>query len=150
MQEILTIVVPVDLDQHTEKLVDFAISMANKLNCELVFFHSVQPIENVAMGEMAMVHFSYEDFNSAHITQAEESLAEFLKSAQEKCEKCRSKVLLGDAVDTILEFAEKENADMIIMGTHGKRGLEKILLGSVAHRVLQRAHCPVLVMNPYK
>lgn len=150
MKDITRIVVPVDLDQNTQKLVDFAISMANKLGSEIAFFHSVQPIESVAMGEMAMVHFSYDEFNTAHVTQAEENLAEFIKNAEVKCEKCRSKVVLGDAVDTILDFAKDENADMILMGTHGKRGLEKILLGSVAHRVLQNAHCPVLVMNPYR
>lgn len=150
MQDIKLIIVPVDLDQHTQKLVDFAISTANKLDCEIVFFHSVEPIENVAMGEMAMVHFSYEDFNSAHVTQAETSLTEIIEAAEVKCNNCRSKVILGDAVDSILHFAEDEKADMIIMGTHGKRGLEKILLGSVAHRVLQGAHCPVLVMNPYR
>ena len=41
-------------------------------------------------------------------------------------------------------------ADLIVLGTHGSRGIEKILLGSVAERVLKRAACPVLVVNPYR
>ncbi len=150
MEPLTRIIVPVDLDQHTQKIVDFAVHMANKLDCEIVFLHSVESIESVAMGEMAMVHFSYEEFNAAHAEQAEKSLAEVISKASEKCKKCRSKVVIGDAVDTILQFAENEKADMIIMGTHGKRGIEKILIGSVAERVLKGAHCPVLTMNPYR
>jgi nucleotide-binding universal stress UspA family protein len=150
MEPLARIVVPVDLDQHTQKIVDFAIYMANRLDSEIFFFHSVEPIESVAMGEMAMVHFSYEDFNSAHAEQAEKSLAEIINKATDKCKKCHSKIVIGDAVDSILQYAENQKADMIIMGTHGKRGVEKILIGSVAERVLKRAHCPVLTMNPYR
>jgi len=47
-------------------------------------------------------------------------------------------------------FARDNAVDMIIMATHGAKGIEKILLGSVADRVLKRAHCPTLVFNPYR
>jgi nucleotide-binding universal stress UspA family protein len=53
-------------------------------------------------------------------------------------------------VDTIVDTARGEEADLIIIATHGTKGLEKILLGSVTERVLQQAPCPVLTMNPYK
>jgi hypothetical protein len=43
-----------------------------------------------------------------------------------------------------------KNADLIIISTHGAKGLEKMLLGSVAEHVLKLAHCPVLVMNPFR
>jgi nucleotide-binding universal stress UspA family protein len=59
-------------------------------------------------------------------------------------------VVTGDPVDRITEIAKEKNSDLIIISTHGAKGLEKILLGSVAERVLKRAHCPVLVMNPFK
>lgn len=69
---------------------------------------------------------------------------------QAKFEKVGGTVLKGDTVDSIVRFAEEEKADLLIIGTHGNKGLEKILLGSVAERVLKRVHCPTLTMNPYK
>ncbi len=150
MQDLELIVVPVDLDQHTQKLVDFAISMANNLHCEIALFHCVESVESVAMGEMAMAHLSHKEFDSTNAKKAEEILHEIMKKTAEKCEKCRSKIAIGDPVDEILNYAENENANMIIIGTHGKQGIKKILLGSVASEVLKRAHCPVLVMNPYR
>lgn len=150
MEDLARIVVPVDLEQHTQKIVDFAIYMANKLNSEIILFHCVEFVESAAMGEIALSQFSFEDFNSSHAKHAEEVLGDMIKNAGDKCKKCRSKVVIGDTVESILQYAESEKADMIIIGTHGKRGLEKILLGSVAERVLKRAHCPVLVTNPYR
>ncbi|MBV5318446.1 MAG: universal stress protein, partial [Desulfobulbaceae bacterium] len=50
----------------------------------------------------------------------------------------------------IVEYAEKQATDLIIMATHGAKGIEKILLGSVAERVVKRASCPILLFNPYK
>jgi len=57
---------------------------------------------------------------------------------------------VGDVVDNLLEYTRKEGIDMIIMGTHGTRGIEKILLGSVAERVIKKATCPSLVYIPKK
>ena len=147
MQEIKHIVVPVDLEKNTQKLVDFAIYIANQLDSEISFFHG---IEFLAMGEMALGNFSYKDYNSERVHDAKIALHEIIKNATGKCKKCSSKVVVGDVVDEIIDYAKNRNAGLIIMGTHGKRGIEKILLGSVADRVLKSAHCPVLVMNPYK
>ena len=58
--------------------------------------------------------------------------------------------VVGDPVDEIVQIAGAKKSDLIIIGTHGTKGLEKILLGSVAERVLKRADCPVLIMNPFK
>lgn len=150
MQDLKLIVVPVDLDQHTQKLVDYAIDMAKKLNCKIAFFHCVESVTSVAMGAMAMAQFTHEDYDSAHVKKAEEVLDGIIKKAADTCDTCRGKVVIGDPVDEILTYAEDQNADMIIIGTHGKSELTKILLGSVANRVLKQAHCPVLVMNPYR
>jgi nucleotide-binding universal stress UspA family protein len=146
--QIKHIVVPVDLEQHTEKLVEFAVDMANKLDCEISIFHGVEYF--VTMGEMALGNLTYEDYNSAQVDQARKKLDEIVRKAAGKCKKVSSKVGLGYVVDEIVAYAKDQEADMIIIGTHGKRGLEKILLGSVAERVIKRAHCPTLVMNPYR
>jgi nucleotide-binding universal stress UspA family protein len=147
MKKINNIVVPVDFEKNTQKLIDFAIDMASQLDSEVSFFHGV---EYIAMGEMALGNFSYTDYTSERVKAAKKALEEIVENATGKCKTCRSKVVVGDVVDEVIDYAKNQNAHMIIMGTHGKRGIEKILLGSVADRVLKSAHCPVLVMNPYR
>lgn len=148
MLEIAQIVVPVDLEKNTPKLIDYAISMANKLDSEILFFHGVELV--VAMGEMASGGFTYDDYNTQRVHYAKQAIDKIVEKASGKCKKCSGKVVVGDVVDEIIDYAKKRKAGMIIMGTHGKRALEKILLGSVADRVLKAAPCPVLVMNSYR
>jgi nucleotide-binding universal stress UspA family protein len=56
-------------------------------------------------------------------------------------------LLLGDPASAIVEEAERENADLIVMGTHGRTGLSRLLMGSVAEAVVRRAKCPVLTVK---
>ena len=57
------------------------------------------------------------------------------------------KLLVGDPATAIVETAEKEDADMIVLGTHGRTGLTRLLMGSVAEAVVRRANCPVLTIK---
>ena len=57
------------------------------------------------------------------------------------------RLLVGDPATAIVEDAEKENADLIVMGTHGRAGLSRLLMGSVAEAVVRRARCPVLTVK---
>jgi nucleotide-binding universal stress UspA family protein len=57
------------------------------------------------------------------------------------------KLLEGDPATTIVQTAEDENADFIVIGTHGRTGLTRLLMGSVAEAVVRRAKCPVLTIK---
>ncbi|SHO42563.1 universal stress protein [Desulfopila aestuarii] len=141
------IIVPVDLDKNTTKLVEYALNIASKFEAEVILLHTV---EFIVMGEMALGNPTYDDYNTSRKEAARKALDKIVQEAADKGQKCASRVLMGDTVDEILACAKEEHCDLIIMGSHGKRGLEKILLGSVAERVLKNAHCPVLIMNPYR
>ena len=60
------------------------------------------------------------------------------------------KVLTGDVAEEILSFAAKKKVELIVMGTHGYKGLERIMFGSVADKVVKTACCPVMTINPYR
>ncbi len=60
----------------------------------------------------------------------------------------RTHARIGKPVDTVLQFATDYDADIIVVGTHGRRGLERLLLGSVAEMLVRTARCPVLVARP--
>ncbi len=75
------------------------------------------------------------------------------KVCQEELQGCPSfvkKILIGDAASEIIRYAQEEKIDLIIMGTHGRKGLEKALFGSVAEKVVKNSPVPVLTINPYK
>jgi nucleotide-binding universal stress UspA family protein len=57
------------------------------------------------------------------------------------------RLLAGDPADAVLRTAESEGVDMIVMGTHGRRGITRLLMGSVAEAVVRRATCPVLTVK---
>jgi len=147
MLEFKKIIVPVDLEKNTTKLVEYALYIASQFDAEVLLLHTV---EFIVMGEMALGNPTYDDYNTSRKEAAGKALDKIVQETAEKGKKCTSRVLLGDTVDEILACAKDEHCDLIIMGSHGKRGLEKILLGSVAERVLKNAHCPVLIMNPYR
>lgn len=149
MTNIQQIAIPVDFHQHTDELAAFATSIAGKLGARPTFIHVVEQIATVA---------SYSEFYPATYLEIDEEIhgyakkmmAALLEKNKSVCPDCQGLVLRGDVADGIVEYAGKQAADLIIMGTHGAKGIEKILLGSVAERVLKRASCPILLFNPYK
>lgn len=56
-------------------------------------------------------------------------------------------MISGSPADAIVRFAEEEGVDMIVMGTHGRSGLPRLLMGSVAEVVVRKSHCPVLTLR---
>jgi len=60
---------------------------------------------------------------------------------------CEHRLITGDPATAVVHLAEEEGADMIVMGTHGRTGLSRLLMGSVAEAVVRRAKCPVLTFK---
>jgi nucleotide-binding universal stress UspA family protein len=90
------------------------------------------------------------------IDEAQKTLEAFLtrelagleRPARVNREQILDSVDVGDPAERILALAEEVHADLIVVGTTGRRGLEHLVLGSVAETVLRNAHCPVLVVRP--
>ena len=59
-------------------------------------------------------------------------------------------IISGDIAEGIVNYASWANAQLIVMGTHGYKGLNRLLLGSVAEKVIKTACCPVMTINPYR
>lgn len=147
MEDITKIVVPVDLEKHTQKVVEFAIYMGKKIDAHLSLIHVT---EFYSPGDMMLGSPSLETLNNERVQRAEETMNNLIEENRNTYKKMSGTVMKGEIVETIVHFAADEKAGLVIIGTHGAKGLEKILLGSVAERVLKRVHCPTLTMNPYK
>ncbi|MBW2707880.1 MAG: universal stress protein [Deltaproteobacteria bacterium] len=73
------------------------------------------------------------------------------KPARSNCRgSFQKKIAYGDPTQEILKAIDSEGIDMVVMGTHGRKGLDNVLFGSVARNVVRRSPVPVLTVNPYK
>jgi nucleotide-binding universal stress UspA family protein len=146
MAELNKVVVPIDFSSNTDKVINYAMSVADKLGAEVLFFHVVNNFQGY---DMMLVHPSFIGLTNDLEQQAEERMANLVTDYKDREQKVNGNVILGDAADEIISYAKLEKADMIIIGTHGVKGLEKILMGSTADQVIKKSPCPVLVFNPF-
>lgn len=152
MKETSVIIVPVDFSESTEILAEYAVNMAGKLSASIHFVHvfNFNHFSDYYAGDVMLGAPYYLECEEELFSGAKRKMADLVKENRKALPECTGHVLSGDPVDEILECADEKDAELIIISTHGRKGLEKILLGSVAGRVVKGAHCPVLTMNPFK
>lgn len=149
MKKIQQIIVPIDFQRHTDDIAEFAINIAKSLDAKPTFVHVVEHFAK-AVGYGDAYPTSFIEIDAELYGYAQKKMAALLEQNKNACPGCTGAVLRGDAADSIVDYIKEQQADMVIIGTHGSQGIEKILLGSVAERVLKRASCPILIFNPYK
>ncbi|MFP6628208.1 MAG: universal stress protein [Myxococcota bacterium] len=138
------ILCPIDFSQHAELVVEWAIHLAQEHDSEVLLLHAYHlPVE------FQQLEGAYlpADFWDSVKEEAERSLAIYAERARTASVSVREIVREGYPASVIQEEAREENADMIVMGSRGLSGLKHLLLGSIAERVVQKAHCPVLTLN---
>ena len=147
MITIKSILVPIDFSDNAEHVMEFALEVAQKFEA------------NILLCFVAQLYTDYSDFFIPQMPvvaiedeidkAAKERMQRFVDTFSNgvKIEQC---VLIGNVAHEILHLADKRQVDLIVMGTHGYQGFEKILFGSVAEKVVKTAPCPVLTVKPKK
>jgi len=140
------ILFPVDLSEVSPKLVPYVKEMAAKFDAEVHLLFVARILQHFT--SIYVPHPSIMNFEGEVVQGAEKKLQEFM---QEQFEggPCKAQVIMGDPAEEILNYAQAEGIDFIIIGTHGRKGLERIIFGSVAERVVKKSPVPVLTVNPY-
>ncbi len=146
MAEIKKILFPVDFTASSDKVLPYVKFMVDKLGARLSLIHVVRGAEEFAGFEMGAAWYS--SFEKELIDGAEKAMHRFVE--ENDLSDADSAVLVGAAGEEIVKYADDNGIDMIIMGTHGRKGLEKIMFGSVAAEVVKKAKCPVLTVNPFQ
>jgi nucleotide-binding universal stress UspA family protein len=136
------ILVATDLSPASEAAVEQAVQIAEDSGANLDVLYVREA--NTAMTYAAAPESVY----WAYVEDARRRLQRCVPGADER--KVRFLVREGPADETILDTARNESADLIVMGTHGRRGVGRLLLGSVAARVVAQAVCPVLTVRAAK
>lgn len=139
-----TILVPTDLGEGADEAVDYAIDLARPFGATV---HLVNAISLPALGvpELGVALSG---------SVMDEMMADNLRALEALIDRRRDRATFGppllktgDPRDVIVETATELGADMIIMATHGRRGVSRVLLGSVAELVVRTAPCPVLTIH---
>lgn len=145
MLEIKLILCPVDFSEFSVRAYLYALSLADHYGAKLVAQHVVE-LARYPYADYVASTGDYAEFCQTLHDGAEQRLKEFLKAHSHEATHSQSVVHEGAAPDCILSYAEKCKADLIVIGTHGRRGYDRVVLGSVTNRVMRRTSCPVLAI----
>src|SRR6266478_3213395 len=139
------ILVGTDFSEASDEARRVAIELARRLGAELEIVHVEEPLPAYAFAEGALLDLPR--LQEEVRTWAERQLEDLARGARASGVSTTTAVLLGVPANTIVEAARTERADLIVVGTHGRTGLERVLLGSVAERVVRNAPCAVLTVR---
>ena len=148
MREIRRILVPVDFSECSRAALECAILLAERLGGSVDVLH-VWDIPHYVGPEFLI----REPGETGHplqktaLAQAETQMDEFLSGFQRERERFRVRFDSGKPYETIIKVADDEHFDAIVMGTHGRSGLQHLVLGSVAEKVVRTASCPVTTIR---
>ncbi|PYM77746.1 MAG: universal stress protein [Candidatus Rokuibacteriota bacterium] len=137
---------PSDFSPASSAALRKAIEMAKASRGQLLIAHVLSPVVPVA-GEGYISPKVYDEIAASSRTWAQKKLAKLLAQVKKAGVRASGTLLEGIAHEQIVRFARSKRADVIVMGTHGRSGLAKLFLGSVAGRVVAAATSPVLTVR---
>ena len=144
------ILVPLDGSKRAERILPHVEELASRYKAKVILLTALDYIFAAGV-EGSFIEFSEkeEDFN-ARYQEAESYLKRISEKFRKKDINTQKVVVYGPAVERIIHIAEKENADLIAMTSHGGGGLTRVFYGSVAAGVLNRVDRPLLVIRSRK
>lgn len=134
-----------DLSPVSEAAWPYALKLADLLTAEVVLLHAVRPAELAGLADHPVP--PPKGWMERYLTPLEDELERRRQAVERLGLRARGKIVVGVPADVIVTEAQTEEADLIVMGTHGRTGLRHILLGSVAEAVIRKAACPVLAVQ---
>lgn len=144
--EIKKILVPIDFSDYSKSALRYSAQFAKLFQSELILVYVVEPIlypPDFSMGQISLPAVNVLEFDK----QAKDELEKLVKAEFNDDLQVRYVVKSGKPFVQIIETAKEEDADLIIISTHGHSGVEHILFGSTAEKVVRKAPCPVLTLR---
>jgi nucleotide-binding universal stress UspA family protein len=151
MLEIKLILCPVDFSEFSIRAYQYALSLAEHYRAQMVVQNIVE-LSRYPYADYVASQGDYAEFCRALYEGGKERLREFVEKHTHDEIQLELVVNEGAAADSILSFAQARKVDLIVMGTHGRRGFDRLVLGSVTDRVMRTAPCPVVAISkpPYE
>lgn len=141
-----SIVVATDGSRHSTAAVSHAIGLAKRNDSQLTVI-AVVPAEIAAPTDLDFTIDMRDKLAEEEMRHAEQNAKAVKEAAEREGVAVRAFVMTGKPAEAIIQTAAERRADLIVVGSHGRTGLERLMLGSVAERVIVLASCPVLVVK---
>jgi nucleotide-binding universal stress UspA family protein len=142
------ILAPTDFSDYSKKAVASALELAAKFGAKLSILHVIElppyPVEGYVPPSLSTTFL--EDLER----QATEDLAQLVPEAESAKVEVERLIAVGTPYRKIIETAEAEHVDLIVMATAGRTGFSHLVMGSIAERVVRTASCPVLTIRPHE
>ena len=146
------ILVPIDGSVHSDRALSYALDLAEKYSAEIKLLSVAQPV--VAMGVVVLTQPMMSPASTTiYVKEIEAAHDKMLAEASKKVKEAKPEIKItkqlvnGRPADMIVEIANKENFDLIVMGSRGAGGIKEFFLGSVSDRVADEARCPILLVK---
>lgn len=137
-----------DYSKASARALDEAVALAKQNSSELLVLHVLEPMTSYVAGEDIGGAELYMQLEEKNKQDAENSMKQLMDKLRKLKVNAKSLLLRGGtAQDQIVRAAKNRRANLIVIGTHGRTGLSKLFLGSVANQVVSTAHCPVLTVR---
>jgi nucleotide-binding universal stress UspA family protein len=143
--EIDRVLAPVDLSDQSELVLNHAAALAESYAAPLDLLHVVEEAAYPNVYGLDPLTPSLPNVQD----RAREALETLASNVDLRTDPVNVHVLAGNAARDIVEFAKDNEADLIVMATHGRTGLDRFLIGSVAEKVVRRAPCPVFTLKSF-
>lgn len=145
------VLIAIDYNPTSQEVAEKGYNLAKTMGAEVCLIHAISDVAHYGMRYPTFL--GYDGFNSAIVdvdlvNQMREMTEDYLKTAADHLGDPSVKTYLaeGDAARAILDYADKWNADLIVMGTHSHSVLEKLFMGTVASTILEKTKVPVFVV----
>jgi nucleotide-binding universal stress UspA family protein len=147
MVTIKRILFPIDFSECSYDVVPYVLSMTLKFEATVYLLYVARDLRHFA--GFHVPHTSISLFTKELLEGSERMMDQVCNDHFDRCPNFQRKVVIGDPGEEIVRTAEEEGIDLIVMGTHGRKGLDRTLFGSVAGYVVKHSSVPVLTVNPY-
>lgn len=145
MKTIQKILCAVDLSEVSGQVAEYAAMQAKMSHAQVTVLYIAPAMNQYSDAEMPLA--IVKNFIAERIENAEKVMPAFLETNFAGVQ-ATSRIISGYPPDAILDTARDEKFDMIVMGTHGRRGVSAVVFGSVAEKVVKQSRIPVLVIRP--
>ena len=145
MKPFTKILTAVDFSENSECAFGYALTLATQFNAELTIIHVIN--EPVDLRGFYVPHISFEQLEKEIEESAAKMMETFCSSKLGTFSNYKTSIVTGIPYDEITAAAARIDASLIVLGTHGRTGFDRILFGSTAERVVRSASCPVLTVR---
>jgi nucleotide-binding universal stress UspA family protein len=143
--EIKRILFPTDFSEGALNALPYAVDMAKNYGAKLYLLHVIYDIATAS--GLYVPHISVDEMYKELESGARKELEKFGLEARKDLKDVEYTVIRGVPYEEILKFVQEKKIDLIVIGTHGRKGLDRVLFGSTAERVVRNASCPVLTVR---